>query len=68
MHYGGMLIVHTKLERLLAVGIQRQEIGIALGAAMQNTPEVVHGGVDHGAVHATIFGLDVDDHSAERYV
>jgi hypothetical protein len=63
-----MLIVQSYLQRLLAIGIQRQQVVIFIGAPVQHAAPAVHGGVDDRSGNAAIFGLHVEHGSVHRYV
>jgi NaMN:DMB phosphoribosyltransferase len=63
-----VLLVEAELESFLIFGIEGQEIGIFAGAAVQDATAIVDGGVENGAVHAAIFGLNVDNHAIYGYV
>ena len=56
---GFVLVSEPQLQCFFAVGIERQEIKIIVGAAMQDSAAAVNRGVDEGIGDATVLGLDV---------
>ena len=55
-----MLIIDAGLESVFSFGIERQQIEIIVGAAMQDTTLPVHGGIDGRVVDSAILGLHVN--------
>ena len=52
-----VLFIEAQLESFFAVGVERQEVEIIIGAAMKHAAASVYGGVDERAGSAGIFGL-----------
>jgi hypothetical protein len=57
---GAVLLVQAKLERLFAIGVQREKIEIVVGAPVQHAPLKVDGGVNKGVGGAAVFRLNVE--------
>ena len=60
-----MLFIEAQLERGFAIGIERQEIVIIVGAAVQHAAAAIDGGVDQRAGNAGVLGLHVISGLAE---
>ena len=60
-----MLPVDPRLQRLLFFCIQRKQVVILIRAPVQHAAAAMHGGIDGGGVHSTIFGLNVEDRAIE---
>ena len=63
-----VLIVQTQFQGLLAIIVQRQQIVIIVGSAMQDPAVEVNGGINQPMGCSTIFGLHVKRDIAEREI
>ena len=63
-----MLLVQTQTQRFFAVGIERNQIVIIVGAAMHHAAHIVNGGIDQRGGDAAILRLHVKSGLADLYV
>jgi hypothetical protein len=63
-----MLLIDAEFQSALAIGIQRKQILIMIGAAVQNASLEINSSINHGISSAAIFRLDVVGDSGDRHV
>lgn len=63
-----VLVVQTKFQRTFMGRVQREQIKIVVGEAVQHTPVEINGGINERVRGATIFGLDVIGNFANRHI
>jgi NADH-quinone oxidoreductase subunit A len=63
-----MLRIHPEFQSMLAIGIQRKQVMVVVGAAVQNASLEVDSGINQGMSRAAIFRLDVVGNSRDRHV
>ena len=57
--YLAVLFIEAQLERGFAIGIERQEVVIIVGAAMQHAAAAIDGGIDQRVGDTGVLGLHV---------
>lgn len=67
-HDGAMLRIHAEFQGMLAFGIQRKQIVVVIGAAVQNSPLKIYSGINQGMSSAAIFCLHVAGNAGDRHV
>jgi len=63
-----MLLIEPKLQSLFAVGVDREEIEIVVGSAVQDAAVEINGGVNESVGGAAILRLDVVGRLARFHV
>jgi hypothetical protein len=65
---GAMLLVQAEAQGLFAIRIERDEVVVVVGAAMQDATAEVDGGIDERGRDAAILGLHVKAGVADLHI